>query len=171
MNDFEREFHKTYPAVRKRTGAYMFTLYPPVRPVKAKGKCPMFVMTGKSLFDECGWDKEGRFIGVELKSNQEYKPSLPIVSPDNHASGIDFHQLEALAAVHRDGGHAYLVWKNGRKTGRMAGRELNEAFLAYLESLQEQESTGKIRRGTRSLQWGNFTEIEDLDTWFDREPS
>lgn len=170
LNVFEEQFKTTFKEVRRRHGAYIFQLFPPVRPVKSRGKCPTFVMSGRALFDFAGWSKDGRFIGIELKSNEEYKTALAIVGPNNHASGLAFHQLEALAAVQRDGGQAYLLWKNSGRVGRLAGDAVAERFKTYIESLKNEEETGKIIKGTRSIPWGEFTEVEkDLSDWYVEE--
>lgn len=176
-NDFESALQDTFSDIRKTRGALLFWLYPPVRPTGLRGKCPVFVMTGQSMFDIGGWrtvktdcGDVAQAVGVEVKATGEPKPSLPIVGPEQQASGLQFHQLEALASLHRDGGLTGVVWNNGGSVGVLRGDAVEERFLTYLASMENEKRGGSIPRGSRSISWNHFNVVPDsgkLRDWFD----
>lgn len=170
-NHFEKEIEDLFPAIRKRTGAFLFRLYPPTRCVGMRGSMPVFVQTGRALFDVAGWlpavfedlkklkNPAAITIGIELKSTTSAHTSLAIIGEDGRGSGLQAHQLEALAAVHRDGGIAKLVWNNGGIVGMLDGDGLEAAFFHYGVSLQAERARKNIAKGSRSISWKMFRVI------------
>jgi len=56
----------------------------------------------------------GRAIAMEAKRTSEKSTSLPIIADDKKGSGLQFHQLDALATDYRDFGVvSVLCWQNG----------------------------------------------------------
>lgn len=167
MNQFEEDIFETFKTIRQRDGHYLLVLYPPTRMSGVRGKCPMYVRTDTSLFDVAGWTSDScTFIGVELKETNRYSPSLPIIKSTSHGSGLQQHQLEALASVQRDGGHAGVVWRNGGMVGICSGPKIQERFLTYMESRLVEENGQTPKKGARSIPWSMFTTLKgDLDGW------
>lgn len=156
--------------IRKKTKAFLFFLHPPMRCVGTRGTMPVFVQTGRALYDVAGWlpaiideQKVARAIGIELKATKQRHPSLRIVGADGSGAGVQAHQLEALASVHRDGGVSCLVWCNGGVVGVLDGSELAKAWYDYGVSLAV-EKLGKVpAKGSRSIPWGLFRQVDFND--------
>jgi hypothetical protein len=56
-----------------------------------------------------------QMVGAELKSTSKHEASLSIVKPKCDGSGLEFHQLDALALLARMGGIARVVWRQCRR--------------------------------------------------------
>jgi hypothetical protein len=128
---------------------------------------PIFTQVGRALYDVAGWipveidgRKVAQAIGIELKSTKQRHPSLPIISADGSGSGVQAHQLEALASIHRDGGIARLMWSNGGVIGVMDGDEIAHTFFSYGVSLAAEKAHKTPARGSRSVPWGLFREVD-----------
>jgi len=172
-NDFEKDFEEKFTIIRKCTGAFLFRLYPPTRCVGMNGKMPSFVQCGRALFDVAGWMGErtsinGRacFIGIEQKATKQRHPSMAIIGADANGSGLQAHQLESLAALHRDGGIARVMWCNGGVVGVLDGDEIARTFFDYGVSLAAQKLGKKPAKGSRSIPWALFRTINlDEEPW------
>jgi hypothetical protein len=174
MNDFEKDFQSRFPAIRehKRCMAYLFFLHPPMQCVGTKGTMPIWVQTGRAMYDVSGWmprvitnsagydEKIAQAIGIELKSTKQRHPSLRIIGSDGDGSGMQAHQLEALAAMHRDGGIARILWNNGGIVGVMDGEEIAACFHAYRVSVEVERLKKTPARGARSVPWSLFRAID-----------
>lgn len=169
MQAFEKVVEETFPIIRKDHGYFLRWLYPPVRPVGTRGKCPVFVIVKSELYDIHGWSGKGKAVGIEVKDNTSYHSSLPIVHPDSKGSGLQFHQLEALAALHRDGGESGILWRNGGLIGLLRGTSIENIFTDYMISLKVEEAGKTPARGTRSIGWDKFMPIPENnpEKWFD----
>lgn len=169
--DFEKEVEAHFPLIRKRTGAFLYRLYPPTRGAGMRGTMPVFVIVGRAVYDVAGWmriDHDGpagvaQSVGIELKASKQRHSSLPIVGEDGHGSGIQAHQLEALAALHRDGGIARILWNNGGVIGIMYGETIQKVFYDYGVSLAVERLGKKPALGSRSIKWGLFVTLPDFN--------
>jgi hypothetical protein len=171
-NEFEKEYESHFPTIRTKTGAFLFRMYPPIRGTGMRGTMPVFVIVGRALFDVGGWyevDDDGLkravFIGVELKATKQRHPSLPIIGKDSHGSGLQAHQLEALASLHRNGGIAKVVYNNGGVIGVLDGEQIAKVFYDYGVSLAAERMGKKPAMGSRSIRWDMF---RSLPNYLDR---
>jgi hypothetical protein len=173
-NQFEKDFEAKFPIIRKRTGAYLYRLWPPMRIAGMRGSMPSFVQVGRALFDVAGWhprkdmvdglqQRSAIAIGIELKDTKDRHSSLRIVGDDGSGSGIQAHQLEALAAVHRDGGIARVLWSNGGQVGVLDGEEIVAAHFTYGVSVQAEKMRKKPALGSRSIPWSLFREVDFIN--------
>lgn len=177
MNKFEKDFEDKFPAIRKKTGAFLYRLYPPTKIGGMRGTMPCWIQTGRALFDVAGWlptplqtldgkkVKANLAIGIELKETKDVHSSLRIVGDDGSGSGLQAHQLEALAAVHRDGGIARVLWNNGGVVAVLDGEEIAQAHFTYGVSVQAEKMRKKPALGSRSIPWSLFRRVE-----FDERP-
>jgi hypothetical protein len=162
-NEFENEIQEGFAAVREHTGAWLYWVNPPVVPCGVRGKMPVFAMTGPAMFDLGGWTHQDfsktQAIGVELKSTKKYKSNLPIIGLDKKGSGLQYHQIEALAALHREGHIAGVLWNNGGSIGVLKGEAINAAFIDYMTSVTVEEAGGRPAKGSRSISWSKFNMV------------
>lgn len=173
-NQFERDFDAKFATIRKRTAAYLNRLYPPMRVGGMRGSLPCWIQTGRALFDVDGWvpvavDVDGskvklaRYIGIEQKETSERKTALRIIGEDGSGSGIQAHQLEALASVHRDGGIARILWSNGGIVAVLDGEEIVQAHFTYGVSVQAEKMRKKPALGARSIPWSLFRPVDFIN--------
>lgn len=177
MTEFEQIIERTFPAIRAKTGAFLYWLYPKTRMVGMRGTMPCFAMVGRALFDVAGWlpktitDHDGYdrkvnlAVGIEVKETSKLHSSMRIVGDDGSGSGLQAHQLEALAAVHRDGGIARLVWNNGGMVGMITGEQLAHIHFTYGVSVQAEKMRKVPSMGSRSIPWNQFIKFD-----FDENP-
>ena len=154
---FEKDVSVSMDAYRETKIAFLDFLPPPIRPVvwqKAhKGSAPLFTLVGQAPFDVHGYLSNGIMIGVELKATQKHHDRIKIVSPVTKGSGVQYHQLDALAHLSRHGGIAGIVWSNGGEVGVMNGQKIVAALNEYEASMK-----GGGKRGSKSLEWSAFEE-------------
>ena len=74
-----------------------------------------------------------------------------LIHPESKGAGLQYHQLETLAAVHRDGGLAYVLWRNGGMVGRLSGDKIAAAFFEYTVSLKMEDEGQVVKKGVRSI--------------------
>lgn len=170
--DFEKQFEAMFPIIRKKTGAFLHRLYPPVRGAGMRGTMPVFVIVGRATYDVGGWQplpvlfREGtklaQAIGIELKANKQRHSSMPIIGKDGHGSGLQAHQLESLAALHRDGGVARVLWNNGGVIGVLEGPMIAKTFYDYGVSVEVEKLGKKPAFGSRSVRWDAFRSLPDF---------
>lgn len=180
MNEFEKELAERIPRIRKACGAFLYRLEPKMRCAGTRGTMPIFILVGRALYDFAGWGPAkitgtitfagqtrevvdlplAITVGMELKDTKQRHPSMRIVGADGSGGGIQAHQLEALAAVHRDGGIARLVWNNGGVVGVLDGDELAHVFHTYGVSLQVEKMGKTPAKGARSIPWSLFRQID-----------
>jgi hypothetical protein len=171
-NKFEDWIQNGFAEVRKTTGAWLVWINPPVTPIGLKGKMPIFAMTGSALFDLGGWTNGNRaakaFIGVELKETRQHHPSLPIIRRDRKGSGLQHHQIEALAGLHRDGHIAGLLWSNGGIVGWCDGEVLAAAYYEFEVSLAAEDMGKAPKKGARSISWQKFSPVmgDKPEDWY-----
>ena len=162
-NDFEDFVQRGFAAIREKTGAWLYWVNPPMVPTRFAGKCPLYAPTGSALYDIGGWTGPTavpQAIGFELKATGKFEKTLPIIAPGKKGGGLQYHQLEALAAMHRDGHMAGLLWNNAGIVGYCVGETLAAAFYDYEVSRASEEMNKKVQRGVRSLSWGKFTTVQ-----------
>lgn len=172
-NHFENYAQEGFAAIRELTGTWLFWVNPPVVPCGTRGNMPIFAMTGTAMFDLGGWTHqdyaaEKQAIGVELKSTKRYKSNLPIIGLDKKGSGLQYHQIEALAALHREGHMAGVLWNNGGSIGVIKGEVINAAFIDYLTSVEVEKNGGRPAKGARSISWAKFSTVigTSPEAWF-----
>lgn len=171
-NQFENYIQTGFDAIREKTGAYLLWVNPPVVPCGIRGRMPVFAMSGSAPFDLGGWTNEKfaqpRAIGVELKETRDQKVSLPIIGPERQGSGLQYHQLEALSALHRDGHISGLLWCNGGIIGYLSGEALAAAHYDFEVSLEVQKMGKKLTQGARSIRWDKFKIVQgdDPEDWY-----
>ena len=182
-NQFEKEFEEKFPIIQKTTGAFLFRLYPPMRVGAMRGSMPCWVQTGRALFDVGGWwplklpddapniatHPQGNLdlgsmvavaIGIALKSNKDAHYSMPIIGDDGTGSGLQAHQLAALASVHRNGGISRVLWNNGGIVGVLDGDRIASIHFNYGVSVEAEKLRMKPARGSRSIPWSLFRRIK-----------
>lgn len=180
MTEFEKRVESKFSLIRQRSKAFLFWLFPPTRCVGMRGTCPVHVIVGRALFDIAGWiPTSGDFfgeaeavpplpsdqraaitVGIEVKENGDWHTSMRIIAEDGSGSGLQAHQLEALAAVHRDGGIARVLWSNGGQIGVLGGEEIAAAWFNYGVSVQAEKMRKEPAKGSRSIPWSLFTVID-----------
>jgi len=171
-NEFENDVQEGFVAIREKTGAWLHWVNPPVTPCGVRGNMPIFAMTGTALYDLAGWTHQDfatpQSIGVELKQSSKYKASLPIIGPNKKGSGLQYHQLEGLAAMHREGHIAGLLWSNGGAIGVAKGEVLASAFYDYEVSRIAEEAGQRPTKGARSIRWDKFCMVigEEPEAWY-----
>ena len=171
-NQFENWIQGGFAEVRRSTGAWLVWINPPVTPIGLKGKMPIFAMTGSALFDLGGWTNAERaepaFIGVELKETRQYHSSLPIIRRDRKGSGLQHHQIEALAGLHRDGHIAGLLYSNGGIIGWCGGEVLAAAYYEFEVSIAAEEMGKPPKKGARSIKWSQFSPVvgDQPHSWY-----
>ena len=171
-NEFEDYIQEGFAAIREQTGAWLLWVNPPVVCCGMRGKMPIFAMVGTAPYDVGGWAHgdymEPRAIGVELKESRKYKSSLPIIGLEKKGSGLQYHQIEALAALHREGHYAGVLWNNGGAIGFASGDVVASAFYDYEVSRIAEENGQRPVKGSRSISWSQFSVVigETPDAWF-----
>ena len=163
---FENEIKYSFSAY-EATGIAMLRMLPvPTAPAPKKYRNPQLrVLCGNSPFDVGGWTFDGaRYIGAELKATAKYKPSLPIVPAGRDGSGIQEHQLKALADLSSCGGLAFVVWNNGGEVGVIDLRQIVATWAVFLASKHMEEAGKTVLRGSRSIKWGVFQPVKDRTT-------
>jgi hypothetical protein len=107
-------------------------------------------------------------LGVELKETGHFHSSMPIIRRDRKGSGLQHHQIEALAALHRDGHIAGLLWNNGGIIGYCAGDVIAASYYEFEVSLKAEEMGKTPKKGARSISWQKFSPIhgDDPADWY-----
>ena len=128
---FEKELEFTFESLcKKENVAFLAGMPVPTAPRMMNGRS-IRVLSGKAPFDYYGMTRDGIFIGMEAKHNDKVKQSLPIIAPLKRGTGLQFHQLEALAAVAKNGGIARIVWNNGGLVLNMDNRGILLVHESY----------------------------------------
>ena len=129
--DFEKKLEGTFESLcLQEDVAFLAGMPVPTAPIMV-GRRMYRVLKGKAPFDYYGMVKGGRFIGMEAKHNDEVKKSLPIIGPLKKGTGLQFHQLEALAAVAKNDGIARIAWSNGGLIMNMGNRAILAVHADY----------------------------------------
>ncbi len=124
------------------------------------GPARMLVHTKKAPFDVYGYLVSGaRMIGCELKSSVRQR-SLHIVRPDAHGSGLQFHQLDALAMLAEAGGISRIVWENEGEVGVIGNESILAAHKLYMTALASEKSHRDVKEGRKSIRWERFEHID-----------
>lgn len=171
-NQFESFIQEGFAEIRKTSGAWLFWINPPVVNIGLKGKMPIFCMTGSALFDLAGWTHADRaaprMIGVELKESGRFQTSLSIVKRGRQGSGLQHHQIEALAALHRDGHIAGLLWNNGGVIGFCDGETIASAYYNFEVGLRAEEMGKAPTKGAKSIRWEAFSPVhgDKPEDWY-----
>jgi penicillin-binding protein-related factor A (putative recombinase) len=145
---FEARVKLSCDVYREQEIAFLFPMPVPTAPcgVRGKGGAPLRVLSGQAPFDFFGWTRDGHAVGLEVKATAR-KKSLPIIGEGKCGSGLQWHQLEALADLYLHGGEAVLLWKNGDDVGLVSGFALYEARQWYR------------RDGRKSIPWHRFRPV------------
>ena len=163
--DFERDIAATFKGYADGNIARLAMMPVPMAPTGFKcgssGKYrPTYSPKGKAPFDVYGYLlHDGRFIGAELKSSKR-EASLPIVKPGRSDPGIQFHQLDALAAVALAHGIARIVWHNGGDVGILTEDDIVTAWQVYEQALTSERADRDAPQGSKSIKWERFTPVE-----------
>ena len=130
---WENELEHSFDALIRSEGLSSLVKMPePTAPKVMYGKF-VRVLCGKAPYDFTGMMKGGKHIAMEAKHNDKRKASLPIIAEKKKGSGLQWHQLGALANVAEHGGIARIVWCNGGVVMAIG----NEAIMAVQRSYQE----------------------------------
>ena len=141
--DFEKTLEATFDSIRIKEDVALIAAMPvPTAPSFAGGRS-VRVLKGKAPFDYYGLFKGGRFLGMEAKSTSKVKKSLAIVGPMRRGSGLQWHQLEALATVARNDGVARIVWNNGGLIMNMGNRAILLAHDIYNLAVDSDSKEGR----------------------------
>ena len=128
---FEKEVEFTFAPMCRACGVNFLAFMPvPTAPTMVNGRFYR-VLSGKAPFDVYGMMNTGAFIGAEVKHTVKEEKSLAIVAPGKKGSGLQHHQLEALATVAQGGGVARIVWCCGGQLLYLANKEIVSAFDTY----------------------------------------
>jgi len=110
---FEKELDHTFDSLMRSEGvAFLARMSEPTAPMCIHGRHAR-VLCGQAPYDFFGMLKGGKHIAMEAKHNDKRKASLPIIGEKRKGSGLQWHQLQALATVAEHGGIARIVWDNG----------------------------------------------------------
>jgi len=151
--DFEAAILKLCELYETKRVAHLARMPVPTAPAPRRGQRArgLRVLSGQAPFDLYGWTcKCAQAVGVELKSTAKKERRLPIVGEGKKGSGIQKHQLDALASLAGCGGVARIVWSNGGEIGVLSNDDILQAQALYAEG----------GRGTRSIPWGWFRAAE-----------
>jgi hypothetical protein len=111
--DWEDELGHSFDALIRSEGVAKIAKMPePTAPMVMHGKF-VRVLCGKAPYDFYGNMRGGQHIAMEAKHNDKRKTSMPIVAKKKKSSGLQEHQLDALAAAAESGCIARIVWNNG----------------------------------------------------------
>jgi penicillin-binding protein-related factor A (putative recombinase) len=128
---FEKELDHTFDSLMRSEGvAFLARMSEPTAPSPRLGKFGR-VLSGTAPYDFYGMMKGGKHIAMEAKHNDKRKASLPIIGYKKKGSGLQFHQLEALANVALHGGIARVVWCNGGVVMSIGNREILMVHKIY----------------------------------------
>lgn len=175
MNQFEKDFEAKFLVIRTKTNAFLRPLHAPMRIGGMRGTMPCWIQVGRALFDVAGWKEQTLFnehgdkvkvaayVAIELKENKDVKSTLRIVGDDGSGSGVQAHQLEALASVHRAGGISRILWNNGGIVAVLDGDEIAQAHFSYGVSVQAEKMRKGFAKGTRSIPWALFRRVDFED--------
>jgi hypothetical protein len=118
----------------------------------------------------------GKHIAMEAKHNDKVKTSMPIAPPKKKGKkagdGLQYHQLEALAAVANNGGIARVVWRNGGLVMAIGNAEIIIVHKYYNEGGRKSIPRSlftvceqRISNGCPYTSWLNADEAieEDID--------
>jgi len=159
--EFEASIYRDMPAYATGKFAVLHVLDIPTRATRYKDPVtgqPLRRAVAKGPGDIWGWlVVGGRTIIAELKSTESAKLRLPIIKPKSKASGLQFHQLRAMAACATCGGIARLVWRNGNEIGVVGGDVLIPVYNKYRASM----GGGRMPQGVASILWGAFEKVEE----------
>lgn len=156
-NQFEKEIEETFQDYMDARLAYVFKLNPPMRIAGMMRKVPCFVQSGKAPYDVAGffYNASATAIGVELKQTRNREPSIKILGPDQKGGGVQYHQLEGLVALHKQGGSASLLWNNAGEIGRLDGAEL----VLVKQDFDVARKSKNPAKGAKSIGWERFKAI------------
>lgn len=184
--DFEERIEPTFDAYSKANRAYLAFMPVPTKAVMVNGRMYR-VGNGSAPFDVYGFvprsfggEPEYRpnneyeadpprrpvmnlavMVGAELKATSKHETSLSIVKPKCDGSGLEFHQLDALALLARMGGLARIVWSNAGEVGVLTNEPILAAHAIYMASLaSEGRGMGRGKLGTRSIRWESFIKVD-----------
>lgn len=162
--DFERLIETTFQFYDGRNLARLAMMPVPTRQVGSRNGQPILVRTGAAPFDVYGYlVADGRMVGAELKSTVR-KVSLPIIGPERTGSGLQFHQLDALANLAQAGGIARLVWCNGGGIGVLADMDLVNIWSIFCDAITSERAGRKAQQNSKSIKWERFETVDkDLD--------
>jgi penicillin-binding protein-related factor A (putative recombinase) len=131
--DWEDELGHSFDALIRSEGVAKIAKMPvPTAPRFIRGVMAR-VLCGTAPYDFYGYMRGGQHIAMEAKHNDKRKTSMPIVAKKKKSSGLQEHQLDALAAAAESGCIARLVWRNGGVVMAIG----NDKIMAVQRSYQE----------------------------------
>jgi hypothetical protein len=160
---FENEVGLSFPAYRILNIACLAFMPVPTVPSKARARngMPYRVLSGKGPFDVYGYTcHDARFVGAEIKMSRKRRTSLPIIGPHQHGSGLQYHQLDALANLAENNGVARIVWSNCGEVGILHSRHINNALKTYEHAMKSLASHKTPPSGSRSILWDLFEPVD-----------
>jgi len=158
---FEKEIERSFEGYSRGHVARLDFMPTPVRQIGMRDGVPMYVRTGKAPFDVYGYRlRDAVMIGAELKANSHPQTSLALVGPEASGSGVQFHQLDALAGLAQAGGMARLVWDNGGEILVLTSAGIVTAWQAFTQALTSERSNRTAQPGAKSIKPENFTPVD-----------
>lgn len=162
---WENELEHSFDALIRSEGLSSLVKMPePTAPKVMYGKF-VRVLCGKAPYDFTGMMKGGKHIAMEAKHNDKRKTSLPIIAEDKDGSGLQQHQLEALAKVAVDGGIARIVWNNGGLPMAIGNEQIIEVCDNYLgggrKSIPRDLFTICEQRISQGVPYFSWLDLED----------
>jgi hypothetical protein len=162
MTESEKTVEKSFDEYRSMGLAELNFVFPRMRPCGKSGTgMLLWVQVAKAPFDVAGYMMEGgKTVACEIKENSERTTAMTIVDAGKKGTGLQYHQLAALVAVHKAGGYACVVWDNGGEWGLLDGQRLTHAKAAFDTAKKaKEEGYPRASRGSFSILWGNFQRI------------
>jgi hypothetical protein len=184
-NEFEQRVAASFPAYAAAGRAFLDFMPVPTVPCHQRmNGLPLWIRKGKAPYDVYGFAPttiEGatfvmparrlhgsgpitiaQMIGAECKATDAPKDSLPIRQDgEGGGSGLQEHQLQALALLATNGGRAFVLWDNGGEYGRIGNDQILYAAGVYTASRQsEARGKGRGANGSRSIRWEQFERFD-----------
>lgn len=157
---FEHEIGVSFEAYKDGGVALLAFMPVPTVVIRRERGVPLRVSKGKAPFDVYGYMVgTGRFVGAELK-HSERSTSLAIIGPGRKGSGLQFHQLDALALLAQNGGVARIVWDNDGEIGILTEDEIIVAWRVFVETMKSEASGKQAIHNSKSIKWGLFTVVD-----------
>lgn len=161
----EYEIEQTIEPYREDGQAHLMKMPVPTVPTGQQGKYgPIMRLAGQAPWDFIGFAaSDARTIGCEAKETTERATSLPIIRPGRDGgSGLQWHQITALAALWEAGGHPHIVWANAGEIAVLAGAAIWNQYASARAAAEAKQDGRKAERGALSIPWEAFDPVEHV---------
>jgi penicillin-binding protein-related factor A (putative recombinase) len=161
-SDFEQEIAPSFAAYAQASLAWLAFMPLPMYPTHIRHPATgqiLYARKGRAPFDVYGYTAKGVMVGAEIKANSDPHNALSIVKPDADGTGLQYHQLDALANLATHGGIARVIWCNAGQVGVLENDCLLAAHAVYMTSLEAELAGNRPAKGTRSIPWTQFKPV------------